>query len=163
MPDLASWPVSLGTARGARLCFASMLVGRIHLTFPQLLRHVAAVVAIVALLLPGVAALAETLSASDLPACCNTVYCPLHHRQMQNLGRDKSLCDTTRSSAQDGCSMRACDSPSRPAVGTAVFLLPLPVALRSPAIVEAAPVLVSRFFPNVAAIPLTPPPRTLLG
>jgi len=57
--------------------------------------------------------------------------------------------------------MQACDAAPNPAIGSAAFVLVAPVALRGPAVAEAAPVLPSQFFPFVAAIPLTPPPRTL--
>jgi len=120
----------------------------------------AAVAALLALLLPGVSSLAETLSAADLPACCNAAFCPVHHRQGRNLQKDKSNCDAVGVPGQNDCSMRACDAPPNPAVGTALFVLVAPIALRGPAVAEPAPALVSRFFPYVTAIPLTPPPRT---
>jgi hypothetical protein len=120
----------------------------------------AALTAIVALLLPGVSALAETLSAADLPACCNTAYCPVHHRQGRNLQKDKSNCDVTGMPGHNDCSMRACDAAPNPIVGTAAFVLVTPVALRGPAIAEATPALAALFFPYVATIPLIPPPRT---
>jgi len=123
-------------------------------------RKLAAMAALVVLLLPGVSALAETLSAADLPACCNTAYCPVHHRQGRNLQEDKSNCGATGMGGHNNCSMRACDSAPNPMVGTATFVLVTPVALRGPAIAEAVPVLASLFFPYVAAVPLIPPPRT---
>ena len=129
----------------------------------ETLRKLAAIAALLALLLPGVSALAETLSAADLPACCNTAYCPVHHRQGRNLQEDKSNCDAKGIPGHNNCSMRACDSAPNPIVGTAEFVLVTPVALRGPAIAEAAPALASLFFPYVATIPLTPPPRTFLS
>ena len=124
----------------------------------EAIRRLAAMAAIMALLLPGISALAETLSASGLPPCCNTVYCPVHHRQMSNLQKDKSNCDAMGSPGQNDCSMRACDAAPNPIVGTAAFVLVAPVALRGPAVAEAAPALASQFFPYVVTIPLTPPP-----
>jgi hypothetical protein len=126
-------------------------------------RKLGAIAALLALLLPSVFGLAETLSAADLPACCNTAYCPLHHRQMSDLQKDKSNCDATGSAGQKNCSMRACDAAPPPIVGTAVFILAVPLALHGPAVAEAAPELASRFFPYDAAIPVTPPPRTSLS
>jgi hypothetical protein len=123
-------------------------------------RKLAAVAALLGLLLPGVSALAETLSAADLPACCNTTYCPVHHRQGRNLQKDKSNCDTFGMPGQNDCSMRACDAAPNSIVGTTTFVLVTPVALRSPAIAEATPASASQFFPYVDSIPLTPPPRT---
>jgi hypothetical protein len=123
-------------------------------------RKLAALVALLALLLPGVSALAETISAADSLACCNTAYCPLHHRQGRNLQEDKSNCDAMGIPGHNNCSMRACDSAPNPLVGTAAFVLVTPVALRGPAIAEAAPALASLFFPYVATVPLIPPPRT---
>jgi len=123
-------------------------------------RKLAAVAALLALLLPCVSAVAETLSAADLLACCNTTYCPVHHRQGRNLQKDKSNCDTFGMPGQNDCSIRACDAAPNPIVGTAAFVLVTPIALRGPAIAEATPVSPAKFFPYVASIPLTPPPRT---
>ncbi|MGA7795105.1 MAG: hypothetical protein WCA19_18865 [Candidatus Acidiferrales bacterium] len=126
----------------------------------EILRKFAAIAALLALLLPGVSALAETLSAADLPACCDTAYCPVHHRQGRNLQGDKSNCDAMGIPGQNDCSMRACDSAPKPMVGTAAFVLVTPVALREPAVAEAASALAPLFFPYVATIPPIPPPRT---
>jgi hypothetical protein len=123
-------------------------------------RKLASIVALLAVLLPGVSALAETLSAAELPACCNTAYCPVHHRQERNLQKDKRNCDAAGIPGQNDCSMRACDAAPNLVVGTTPFVLVTPVALRGPAVAEAAPALASQFFPYVATIPLTPPPRT---
>ena len=59
----------------------------------EALRKLGVITALFALLLPGLSALGESLSAADLPPCCNTIYCPLHHRQMNDVQRDKSNCD----------------------------------------------------------------------
>jgi hypothetical protein len=126
-------------------------------------RKFAAVAALLALLLPGFSTLAEELSAADLPACCGTTYCPVHHRQVRNLQKDKSNCDSMGSPGQNGCSMRACDAASNPIVGTAVFVLVTPMTLRGPAVAGVAPVLASQFFLYVTTFPLTPPPRTFLS
>jgi hypothetical protein len=125
-------------------------------------RKVAAIAALVALLLPCIAGLASTLSAAELPACCNTIYCPLHHRQMSELQKDKSDCNAMGVGNKD-CSMRACDAAPNPIVGTVVFILSIPAALRGPAVAEAALAQASKFFPYVSAIPVTPPPRTFLS
>jgi hypothetical protein len=129
----------------------------------ETLRKLAAIAAVLALLLPGVSTLAETLSAADLPACCNTAYCPVHHRMGRNLQKDKSNCDAMGIPGQNDCSMRACDAAPNPIVGTAAFVLVTPVVLRGPAIAEPTPALATLFFPYVPAIPLTPPPRTFLS
>lgn len=129
----------------------------------EAVRKLAAIAALLALLLPGVSALLETLSAADLPACCNTAYCPVHHRQKSNLQKDQSNCAGIGMPGQNDCSMRACDAAPNPIVGSAAFVLVTPVALRGPVIAEAAPTLASQFFLYVATIPLTPPPRTFLS
>ena len=129
----------------------------------ETLRKLAAIAALLALLLPGVSALAETISAADSLACCNTAYCPVHHRQRRNLQQDKNNCDAKGIPGQNDCSMRACDAPPNPAVGASAFVLVTPVALRGPAIADATFAVASQFFPFVAANPLTPPPRTFLS
>jgi len=125
-------------------------------------RKFVAIAALLALLLPGVSALAETLTAAA-PACCNTTYCPMHHRQMGDLQTDKSNCDTAGMPGLNDCSMRACDAAMAPIVSAAAFVLVAPVALSGPAAAEAAPFLTAPFFPHVASIPLTPPPRAFLS
>src|SRR3984893_10904416 len=123
-------------------------------------RKLLAVVALSALLAASTPAFAESLAGSASPACCNTSYCPVHHRQGRNLQKDKSNCDATGMPGHDDCSMRACDAAPNPMVGTAAFVLVTPVALRGPAIAGATPALAALFFPYVATIPLIPPPRT---
>jgi hypothetical protein len=126
-------------------------------------RKIAAVVALLAMLLPGLSTLAETLSAADLPACCNTTYCPVHHRQPRDLQKDKSNCDSMGIPGQHECSMRGCDAPQAPAVGTPSFVLVAPVTLSVPTAAEAAPLAAALFSPYVFAVPLTPPPRTFFN
>jgi hypothetical protein len=126
-----------------------------------MLRKFLAILALSTLLLASLPALAESLSASELPACCNTVYCPLHHRQGGNLQQDKGNCDAQGHSAGNGYSMRACDTPPNPVAGTALFVLVAPVAIAYRAIAEPAPIHVSLSFPIHLNLPSTPPPRTL--
>jgi hypothetical protein len=134
-----------------------------HPNLRGIVRKLAAIAAIVTLVLPGITALAESLSAADLPVCCNTIYCPVHHRQVSNLQKDKSDCDAKGTPGRDDCSMRACGAPQKPIAGTAAFILVAPFALRGLTVAEAAPALASQFLPYVATIPLTPPPRTFLS
>jgi hypothetical protein len=124
-------------------------------------RKLLAIAALLALLTASTPALAESLSASDLPACCNTAYCPVHHRQVRDMQKDKSNCDAQGNPARTDCSMRACDSTPNQAVGAAPFALAAPVAIFFDATVQAAPLSLSRFFPFVVSLPSTPPPRTL--
>jgi hypothetical protein len=124
-------------------------------------RKLLAAAALLALLTASTPALAESLSASDSPACCNTSYCPVHHRQGRDLQKDKSNCDTAGEPARTDCSMRACDPAPNQAVGTAPFVLIAPVAISYEATAQAAPLSLSLFFPFVLGIPSTPPPRTL--
>lgn len=126
-------------------------------------RKFAAIAGLLALLLPGFSALAETLSAANLPPCCNTAYCPVHHRQSRELQKDKHNCDSLRMPGQQDCSMRACDAPQNPAVGTPSFVLVAPVSLSRPAIAEAAAISDGLFALFVFAIPITPPPRAFLS
>ncbi len=128
-----------------------------------LVRKIAATVALLTLLLPGVSALAETLSASNFPACCNTSYCPLHHHDANSLQRDRKNCDTAGSPDRKDCSMRACDAVSNPIVGSALFVLVTPIAFRRPSPTEADFSFAFLAVPFVTSFPLTPPPRTFLS
>jgi hypothetical protein len=140
-----------------------MLRGKGSSPLQILVRKFAATVALLALLLPGVSALAETLSASDLPACCNTSYCPLHHHDANSLQRDRKNCDGAGSPDRKDCSMRACDAVSKPIVGSALFVLVTPIAFRGPAPAEVDFSFATLVVPFVTSLPLTPPPRTSLS
>ena len=122
-------------------------------------RKLQAVAALLAVLLASVPALAESLSTPNLPVCCNTVYCPVHHRQVSQAQKDASNCDAQGNPMRNDCSMRACDTASPVLVGTAVYVLTAPLAMRAPASAEPARIQAPRFFPFVVSIPLTPPPR----
>jgi hypothetical protein len=140
---------------------ASMLVRGGLAELKKIGRKLAAVTAVLALLLSGLSAIAETLSAADLPACCNTAYCPVHHRQGRDLQKDKSDCAGMGAPGQNSCSMRGCDAAPKPLVGTSSFLLVEPYAIHGLALAESALATGSRFLPYAPSIPLTPPPRTL--
>ena len=126
-------------------------------------RKLTAIVALFTLLLPGVSALADSLSASTLPACCNTSYCPLHHYDANSLQRDRKNCDSTGSPDRKDCSMRACDAVSKPIVGSALFILVTPMAFRGPSPTEVDFSFAFLAVPSVTSFPLTPPPRTFLS
>jgi hypothetical protein len=127
----------------------------------RMARKLLAVAALLALLTASIPALAEPLFASDSPACCNTVYCPVHHRQARDIQKDKTHCDAAGKPARTDCAMRACDPAPNQAVGAAPFVLLAPVAIIHEATTQAAPLSLSRFFPFVISIPSTPPPRAL--
>lgn len=127
----------------------------------KMLRKFLAILSLAALVLAALPTLAESFSASNLPACCNTMYCPMRHRQSGNLQQDKSICGALGHAAGNDCSMRACDMSSNPMVGTALFTLVAPVAIAYRTNTEPAPIQVSDFFPFHLNLPSTPPPRTL--
>ena len=127
----------------------------------QMARKLQAVTALFALLIGSVPALAESLSTSNLPVCCNTVYCPVHHRQVSQAQKDASNCDAQGNAMRINCSMRACDTASPVIVGTALYVLAAPFAMRAPSSAEPALIQTPRFFPFIVSNPLTPPPRTL--
>jgi hypothetical protein len=124
-------------------------------------RKFAAVAALLALLLPGLSVLAEALSAGDLPSCCGTTYCPVHHRQAHDPQKDKSNCPSMGIPGSKDCSMRACDAAVSPAVGATAFVLVVPVALSRPVAAGSAPSTAAFFSPFAVAVPLTPPPRAI--
>jgi hypothetical protein len=117
--------------------------------------------ALLALLTASIPALADSLSAVDLPACCNTSYCPVHHRQTREMQTDKSLCDTHSKTGATNSSMRACDDTPHQAIGSAPFTLTAPVRIFYEATAQAAPSSQAGFFPFVISLPSTPPPRAL--
>jgi hypothetical protein len=127
----------------------------------QIAEKFLAVAALMALLVASVPTLAESLSASNLPACCNTAYCPLHHRQMSDLQKDRKNCDSMGIPGNRDCSMRACDAASNAVMGTALFVFAAPLAVRYPASAEPVRIRTAQFFPSIVSNPLTPPPRTL--
>jgi len=127
------------------------------------MRKFAVVAALLALILPGASAVAETLSADRLPSCCNTAFCPVHHRPMGAGQKGMGNCDSVGTPGQNDCSLRACDSAPRPVVVATAYLLSAPLLLRGPVAQRAAIFDMSPFFPFAATIPLTPPPRTFLS
>jgi len=124
-------------------------------------RKLLAVVALLALLAASTPAFAEALSASNSLACCNTAYCPVHHRQSREMQKDKSNCDAHGKTGAPDCSMRACDPAPNQAVGTTSFTLTAPITIFYEATAQAAPLSFSAFVPYVFSLPSTPPPRPL--
>jgi len=124
-------------------------------------RKLLAITALFALLAASTPALAESLTASDSLVCCKTAYCPVHHRQIRDIQKDKNNCDAQGKPAGSDCSMRACDPTPNPAVGTAPFTLAAPITILYEATTQPAPVSLSAFAPYVVSHPSTPPPRIL--
>src|ERR1039457_7250306 len=135
MPSLAKHQKWLAFCPGSCIeAYIGSIVGeRGCMKLRQIARKFQAVAALFALLATSVAGLAESLAASNLPACCNTVYGPVHHREAKKLKKDKSKCDAQGPPAGNDCSMRACDTTPSPVVGTAPFVLVAPLTMRSPA------------------------------
>ena len=131
------------------------------MNYRKILRKLLAVATLSALLVGNVPALADSLFASDLPVCCNTMYCPLHRGQSRNAGNDKNNCDAQGNPLPISSSMRACDSVPAPVVGTAPFVLVSPIIMLYPATTERVQIRASRFAPSNVSLPSTPPPRTL--
>jgi len=127
------------------------------------LRKLAAALLLLAMLLPSPALLAGALLAADLPACCNTSYCPLHHRQASDVERDKNLCGSMSIPGHTDCAMRACEDAPRPTISAVVFVLVTPPELRAPSAAESAPAASLKSDPSAPAFLLTPPPRPLLS
>ena len=127
----------------------------------DLLRKSLAVLSLSALLLASVPALAESISPTNLPACCNSIYCPMRHHRSGTPQQDNSICGMLGHTAQNDCSMQACDMSLNPAVGIALYVLVAPAAISYRAITEPAPIQISEFFSSHLNLPSTPPPRTL--
>jgi hypothetical protein len=124
-------------------------------------RRLLAVTALVALLAANTPALADSLSAANPAACCNTVYCPLHHSQGRNIQKDKANCDSHGKTGAADSLMRACDDTAHQVMGDAPFTLTAPVTIFYETMTEPAPLSLAAFFPFVISLPSTPPPRTL--
>jgi hypothetical protein len=124
-------------------------------------RKLLAVTALFTLLAANTPALADSLSAANPAACCNTVYCPLHHTQGRNMQKDKANCDSHGKTGAADSSMRACDDTAHQVMGDAPFTLTAPVTIFYETMTEPAPLLLAAFFPFVISLPSTPPPRTL--
>ena len=142
---------SVGSIVGERGCMKLRQVAKRFLVAASLF----------ALLTASVSGLAESLSASNLPTCCNSTYCPLLHSEAKEQQTDKRNCDSHGNSAGNDCSMRACDTATSPVLGTAPFVLITPHTMRVPMSAEPTQMQAARFFPFVISIPLTPPPRIL--
>jgi hypothetical protein len=125
----------------------------------DILRKLLAVTALFALLAASTPALADSLSASAPAACCNTVYCPLHHNQGRGMKRDKGDCNSAGSPVRPDSSMRACDATPQQAMGNASFTLAAPLTIFHETTAQPAPVSLSAFAPFRVSIPSTPPPR----
>jgi len=129
------------------------------MSFKDISRKLLAATALFALLATSTPALADSLAASDPAACCNTVYCPLHHTQGRNMQKDKSNCDTRGKTSAVDSSMRACDATPHQAMGNVPFTLAAPFTIFHETTAQPAPVSLSVFVPFVVSIPSTPPPR----
>jgi len=129
----------------------------------NILRRLLAVTVLLALLAASTPVLADALSTANPAACCNTVYCPLHHNQSRSMKRDQSNCDLAGSPAEQGSSMRACDTSPHQATGIAPLTLAPPIAVFQEPTVQPAPISLAAFLPLVAGDPTTPPPRALLN
>jgi hypothetical protein len=127
----------------------------------KIIRKLAAITGLLALLLPGFAVLVTALSAADVLACCNTAYCPLHHRQAPDSQNEKSDCDAARNPGMVKSSMRACDAAPAMTVAMAPFVLATPAALRTPSGAGAVTFTIAVVFRGFTAVPLSPPPRAL--
>jgi len=127
--------------------------------FRQIAKRLLAVASLFALLLTSVPGLAQALAAAGLPACCNSVCCPLHRTQSNGSRKDKANCGSLGVPGQNDCSVRACDMTSSPVVSAAPFVLAPPVALQAPTGKQPAQIQALQIVPFVATIPLTPPPR----
>jgi hypothetical protein len=129
----------------------------------KILRKLVAGTALLALLAASTPALADSLSLANPAACCNTVYCPLHHNQARSVKREQSNCDLAGNPAEKSSSMRACDDSPHQVTGTSPFTLAAPVAIFQEPAVQPAPIFMAAFFPSVCSNPTTPPPRALLS
>jgi hypothetical protein len=123
------------------------------------IRRLLAMIGLLTLVFSGFSTLAETLCAADVPMCCNTDYCPLHHSPSRKSGAAQTNCDAMRIPGQTDCSMRACDSLQTVTVRTTDFAPAATLDIRGPAIAQATPISLTPRLPYVATLPATPPPR----
>jgi hypothetical protein len=136
-----------------------MVRKRYFMRIRQITRRFLAAASLVALMVTSVSGLTEALAASNLPGCCNSVCCPLHHRQSGGSQKDKSNCGAMGVPGQNDCSMRTCDPAPSPVVTSVAFVLAPPIALQAPAGTQPTPIQAPEIVLFVASIPSTPPPR----
>jgi hypothetical protein len=123
------------------------------------IRRLLATIGLLTLVFSGFSTLAETLCAADVPVCCNTDYCPLHHSPSRKSGAAQTNCDAMRIPGQKDCSMRACDSAQNVAVRTTDFAPLATLDVYGPAVAEATPISQTPLLRYVVTMPATPPPR----
>jgi len=122
----------------------------------KITRKLQAVAALLALLLASVPTLADAFSSADMPACCNSMDCPM--RPGQICGSQKHASDYA--GMGNGCSMCSCDMSPKPILEIAPFVLAIPLAIHSQMIAEPAPAFVPGFLFSRGSVPSIPPPRT---
>lgn len=132
---------------------------RNFMSLRQITKRFLAAASLFALIATSIPGLTEALAASNLPACCNSVCCPLHHRQSGGSQKDKSNCSGMGVPGQNDCSMRTCDPTPSPIVSAAPFVLEPPIALQVPTGKEYTQIQAPEIVPFIASIPSTPPPR----
>lgn len=142
----------------AALCSQSRMLERL-LQMCSAIRKLLATIGLLTLVFSGFSTLAETLCAADVPVCCNTDYCPLHHTPSRKSGAAHTNCDAMRIPGQTDCSMRACDSAQNVAVRSTDFAPVATLYVRGLAIAEAAPISRTPLLPHLTTLPATPPPR----
>jgi len=135
---------------------AAYCIGIVKL--PNIAKKILGIAALIALLTASTPALAEALAGSNIPACCNTAMCPLHHHQDPSA---QGMSDCAGKSQGAGSSMRACDPSPDQALELAPYMPIAPITIFHEMAKQYAAISLSFFFPIVVSLPSTPPPRTL--
>ena len=125
----------------------------------QIARRFLVAASLLALIATSIPGLTEALAASNLAECCNSICCPLHHRQSGGVQKNKSNCGGMGVPGQNDCSMRTCDPTPISVVSAAPFVLAPPIALQAPAGTQLTPIQTPEIVLFIVSIPSTPPPR----
>jgi hypothetical protein len=125
----------------------------------QLVRRLATIVAILALLMASDPALAAVLFAPSQPCNCTMLFCPMHHPASSNSRVQTINCGPEGQSCSNSCSMSACNHMQFHAMFGTPLVLVGHLVTYSRDLMQPAPVSPSSLFNSEFRTPALPPPR----
>jgi hypothetical protein len=151
--------------RGVFLWFGKMTRMRHDSNAPG--RRLGACVCLVAVILLWAPAWAAAFQAANT-GCCDGAMCPLHgHAPKKSSGdadapkdAQPAMCEHHGRKAAMDCSMACCDPKDPVVTGAIVFVLPSPMAISAPLLIDPPTPTLSRSANSFVFDPASPPPRT---